>query len=1815
MLLRIFFSFHFIFIFSFASIFSDQVDPFILATTEGEPGILVAGIVDPISGSCCVAQEDIRVEGVVPIVISHAYVKDMPGKHSKWKLLPHLVLYFESMQTYDESNALIADETHLIVHEPSGSRLCFKRKGLKWGAEFIPAFIEDGSGVTNTAHGIISARSNLKNYKIRTEYKRFILSLPNGGERIYKLERRHDDEEAYYLEQERLPSGSYYKYKYDKNHRLIEIQATNPEQTKIYSWIKFHYFDKNKPRDCNIETSDGQHLSYRFHKERDHHVLTDIFGSSRPKLHYDHKNEELHCQTSESGNYLEFSYYHEKDNHLDDIHVKVDKHDPRIGRIRSILAPNGEGDQKIQLYRFVYRVEGKHQNNRWLQKITDVFDPLRNRTTYFYDDHGHPTKVEYFEQRAHGEILLAEQRFSYGSGQPHGQGELVCKSWLDKITGNHIARTFSYDSRGNVLEERLWGNLSGRSPAPLTLDDNNRPIANGCESYAKHYTYDDKDRIIQCEEDNGRKTTFAYLHDTDLPTAHLTYAHDKLCKRTFSIYNDDRNLIGIIEDDGCKPAIDDLTGVTERHIRRFELREEMPAFGLPAVIREYYLDLASQKEVLLSKKVQQYSSHGKVCREDHYTDENTLSHTLQVTYDAQKRVLEEQDALGQATRYNYTPEGLKIQEVSSGSAQVLDFQYDLAGRLIKKRLTTFDNIEQTLLCRYNSLGHLTATTDSNGFTTFIQPDSRGKPLHVTLPPNEGGTPILTSIYDSRGRPIANTDAENHTTKITYNALGQIIHIEHPDGSSEHKTYTFDGLLHETIDQEGLRTTSDYDGLDHIIATRISDCDNHVLAQEQSTFSTFHLLSRTDPAGNTTHFTYDFAGRKIGEQAALATTFSYDERGRLNKTEQGETIVLSSYDFLNRLIEEKVEDRAGHLLSHKKLVHDGADRLLETHIWDQTWIVQEATLYDGLGRVLQKIDASGRVHHITYNDHYRDTQGREVLQIIATDPLGIRTVKTHNPLGHLVKEETLNTSGKQLACTEYRYDNNGRRIAETATVIAPSASGKIATLHSYDSMGRLIQLAEAEGTALHRITRYSYTARGLLARTLKPDGVTLISQYDPLGRCIRQFSSDNTIDYTYHYNELNLPTLVEDAVTASRSLRSYDPWGRLIHEELATGLVISATFDALGRRAAFTLPDNSAIHYTYDHARLSAISRTDSKGATLYTHRYLQYTARSQLASEELIHNLGQQSYGYDHDGRLVGSASPYYWQKILSCDAAGHVTSTLSDKVQRFYTYDDLGHMSREYGPSDHAYSYDSLHNRRMKDFDACTINDLNQLLSCSRRQYQYDLSGNPLSKTSDTGSIQYRYDALGRLIAIEKKNSWRIHYAYDAWHRRLHASTSTYTWGAWQDSTQEFFLWDGDLEIGSCDAQGTITELRVLGHGFGAEIASAVAIELDGTAYAPIHDVFGNVQKLINPKGRIFESYTYTAFGEEPSIIHRNPWRFASKRHDKLTGLIYFGRRYYSPEEGRWLTPDPSGLDQGPNLYAFVLNNPLHHLDLFGLQEEDYFSKVVYDRRAPPSALMEGISIILVSFMNFVGSFIEAVGQHIIPDYLGGIPCRFVGQIFQDQYPHPLADKCQTITVGQGELSPNERLAHTNGIGNLLCDAKASGEYISRKHGGCNVHVVYNPTRGILFDLFGALFKKGGYSPEPVQQQINLWKELFATMGSEGRIRQYAHSEGGLVVDLALQRMSAEERNKITVYTFGSASLFSSKLAEVTHHVSKRDIVPMTDVVEYTRALFCKDTNVQFVGSTMGIPLIDHGIMVKRYRGQIKRLGKEFTARNESVR
>ena len=95
-------------------------------------------------------------------------------------------------------------------------------------------------------------------------------------------------------------------------------------------------------------------------------------------------------------------------------------------------------------------------------------------------------------------------------------------------------------------------------------------------------------------------------------------------------------------------------------------------------------------------------------------------------------------------------------------------------------------------------------------------------------------------------------------------------------------------------------------------------------------------------------------------------------------------------------------------------------------------------------------------------------------------------------------------------------------------------------------------------------------------------------------------------------------------------------------------------------------------------------------------------------------------------------------------------------------------------------------------------------------------------------------------------------------------------------------------------------------------------------------------------------EYYPYgsTAYQAERSAaeVGLKRYRYTGKEKDEESGFYYHGARYYVCWLGRWVSPDPIGIqDEGLNLYKYVLNNPITFYDSSGNKAQSgIFSEVV---------------------------------------------------------------------------------------------------------------------------------------------------------------------------------------------------------------------------------------------------------------------------------
>ncbi|MDP1978695.1 RHS repeat domain-containing protein, partial [Undibacterium sp.] len=851
---------------------------------------------------------------------------------------------------------------------------------------------------------------------------------------------------------------------------------------------------------------------------------------------------------------------------------------------------------------------------------------------------------------------------------------------------------------------------------------------------------------------------------------------------------------------------------------------------------------------------------------------------------------------------------------------------------------------------YDALGNRTSTRDHFENVTLFEYDEFGRQTKIIHPKclscdGQAFNPTVQYQYDIVGNIVSETDGLGNSTKTTYNIRGQPITITHPDGSKERFEYNIDGTLYKKWEKSGLLCQYAYDGLQRLIQEACYDIDGTFLRATQNVYTGALLTQTIDAMGNITEYQYDGAGRKIAEiQANSRATFAYDSLGRQNITtrwlnEQTYTQEIQEYDVLDRIVEYRIQDETAQTLRKERYGYDirGNKALTETFIDEQTSSISQIC-FDTRNRPISIQDAQGNLTTIHNFERYPNPLGGYLFCKTTTDPLGNQTIEVYDPLGRVTTTEKRNFANQRLSYQSLFYDNAGNKELQQDVVYASGhMKGSYVIDWTYDSMGRPLVTTENGDDGSRKVTKHTYDESGRLQTITKPDGVVLSHLYDPIGRLKQLSSSDNTISYLYEY-DLNDNLLTStDSLSNAATQRCYDSQNRLIQETLANDLTLSFSYDGLGRVSDVILPDSTGIRYTYLGVHLSQVARLDSSQNLIYLHSYDSYDLRGLEHQQTLIGNAGTVKLTYDALGRPLAKLAPYFSQVITAhgYDAAGNLLSTtFTDALgtdSRMYTYDDLYQLTSERGGESHSYSYDSICNRLSKDNIAYNLNGLNQITAESDIAYQYDQNGNLIAKITPVDSYRYSYDALNRMISTEGPYG-TVFYTYDSFGRRLSQTHNTNT-------TQ--YLYQGQCEIGSY-LDGELRELRILGKGKGAELGAAIAMETAGKVFAPIHDHFGNVCCLVNSStGEAEQCYRYTAFGETTSHgIVQNPWQYASKRFDPLTAFHRFGKRDYDCRLGRWLTPDPAGFTDGPNLYAYVRNSTLILFDPWGLTGQKAIGK-----------------------------------------------------------------------------------------------------------------------------------------------------------------------------------------------------------------------------------------------------------------------------------
>lgn len=563
-----------------------------LISTESDPDAFIEHCVNVINGSYCEAATDLSIAGPDALIVQRFY------DSGSWRIFPQRFLVVgkdpekSSMMEKEPFEKIVA-----ITGERSGGFLPYSGWRSKDGTIKNPLKIDiwhQAIGMVNSYAKEINGQTNHQNNELHCKGTYCELILGDGTKRIYnQVERLPSSilgEEAvpliasqmidpayYQLVQEILPSGNQLFFSYDQKGHLTAVEMQNGSCSNLISWIHFIYdWDREKVR---IETSDQRELIYQFTLTSGIYQLTHVSGSHSFPVSYEYDQGRLVKRILPEGRFVEVVYEN--------------------GKVGALKGPDAQSGESEAIHTFSYGNDH-----------TDAMDAMGIRTRYRYDKRLQLIAIEQYD--ASNQLYRIEQKF-WGRNK-NDAGLLLAKTIGD---GKRIYsyRNFLYDKWGNVLEERLHGNLTGKQEISLQVSCEGKllnPDEEECHLRTFSYSADGFNLLTKVGDCKENQTLYSYKPGTNLLLKKVIYESDKIKKRTFHHYNEEAVCIKTIEDDGSEEKESDLHNVTERHIQLIKPKPDFPGIGLPEIIEEKVLDLKAKKEILIKKLVNSYDSQSNL---------------------------------------------------------------------------------------------------------------------------------------------------------------------------------------------------------------------------------------------------------------------------------------------------------------------------------------------------------------------------------------------------------------------------------------------------------------------------------------------------------------------------------------------------------------------------------------------------------------------------------------------------------------------------------------------------------------------------------------------------------------------------------------------------------------------------------------------------------------------------------------------------------------------------------------------------------------------------------------------------------------------------------------------------------------------------------------------------------------------------------------------------------------------------------------------------------------------------------------------------
>ncbi|ENW97092.1 RHS repeat-associated core domain-containing protein [Acinetobacter sp. NIPH 298] len=872
------------------------------------------------------------------------------------------------------------------------------------------------------------------------------------------------------------------------------------------------------------------------------------------------------------------------------------------------------------------------------------------------------------------------------------------------------------------------------------------------------------------------------------------------------------------------------------------------------------------------------------------TDQN--GNTTTYAFDALNRILEVVEASGTSISRKTT----YVYGVLSNGATNL-FNIPTMIRTASTTTTNVINNKGQIVKQSLSSNQIGSTTK---VTTYTYYSDTSKPNNGLLSsedgPRSGTVDKMDFSYDNYGNLATVSSIVNGVTRteqyIGYNSFGQPERIVYPNGMVEKYDYNLDGSLSRVVLGSGSTTGT--------ITGKTVSYDYDALGQ---------LTSTVNEDGEKTSFYYDNLGRSIKKiySDGSVNTKSYFNNNIISSDELKDSSATIVYKGLYQTLDlngriAKVQIGIDSTSNWKNLIYDANGNLIQTTTAQG---ITESWAYDALNRGISYTDGTGNTATKTY-DALDNTM--TVLDALSS---GTNSYSYRN--GNVLTQETNSDYGTKSytyneadQLTQSLYGSrkcgfsNIDEIGRNRNIQCQNSSSSTPDMLSYDDTytfdssryGRLDKIVSNKIYGVNSNYAYDLYDR-VISKTQSNKALTAFG------------ASSNTLSTAYTWSMGNKLTGL--TLPSGRKLTyNYD----MILKGQITGLTLDGAailsnigYDASGQMTGWTWGSNAGSYtWTYHTAKngiVKQILNKNSGGVTTYSLNY-GFDRDGRITSVSRNNNLND-GFSYDQQGRLLtesrsNGTSPIY---AINYDY---------DKNGNRLSLRATGNHLQPSATVDYAYTGNKLTSLKK--------NGMAQSINYTENAELY------------IGSVVPSYDYAGRRRGEGTSTTINRYMSYNANNERTLTSLAN----ARINSAIQFVYDEKSRLLGEYTASGApVVEYIWLGD---KPIAAVYGSGVNTKIYYIVTDAQNTPRRLVDSSTQaIVWGWDSTAFGlgqPQGNIVFN--LRFSGQYYDATIGQFYNHNRYYNPELGRYMEPDPIGLEGGLNPYAYAGSNPVMNVDPSGL-------------------------------------------------------------------------------------------------------------------------------------------------------------------------------------------------------------------------------------------------------------------------------------------